>query len=60
MIVIDALGKNGASILPDLEGASPTGGQVTSESRPGSGSAPATSSATTASGARSWESRTTG
>ena len=40
MIVIDALGKNGASILPDLEGASPTGGQVSSESRPGFGIGP--------------------
>ena len=34
MITIDALGKNGQSILPDLDGASPTGGQVRSESRP--------------------------
>lgn len=33
MITIDALGKNGASILPDLEGASPTGGFVHSEWR---------------------------
>jgi hypothetical protein len=35
MITIDALGKDGNSILFDLAGASPTGGFVTSESRPG-------------------------
>lgn len=40
MITIDALGKDGASILPDLDGASPTGGYVTSESRDGMTLAP--------------------
>lgn len=34
MIEIDAVGIDGQSILPDLQGASPTGGFVTSESRP--------------------------
>lgn len=34
MLTIDALGADGHSILPDLQGASPTGGLVTSESRP--------------------------
>ena len=32
MMTISALGKDGASILPDLDGASPTGGLVQSES----------------------------
>jgi len=35
MITIDALLKDGRSALSDLEGASPSGGFVTSESRPG-------------------------
>ena len=34
MITIDALGKDGASILPDLAGASPSGGYVTTASKP--------------------------
>jgi hypothetical protein len=34
MITIDALGKDGRNILRDLDGASPTGGFVRSESRP--------------------------
>lgn len=33
MNTINALGKDGNSILPDLDGASPSGGLVTSESR---------------------------
>lgn len=33
MIMIDAVGKNGRSILPDLDGASPTGGFVRTEWR---------------------------
>jgi hypothetical protein len=33
MITIDALGKNGCSVLPDLEGTSPTGGLVTTQWR---------------------------
>jgi hypothetical protein len=35
MIMIDALGKDGASILPDLQTSSPTGGFVQSEYRDG-------------------------
>jgi hypothetical protein len=35
MEIIHALGKDGRSIMPDLQGASPTGGFVTSESRNG-------------------------
>ena len=35
MMMISALGKDGASILPDLQHASPTGSQMASESRPG-------------------------
>lgn len=34
MITIDAHGKDGRNILPDLDGASPTGGYVSSEYRP--------------------------
>jgi hypothetical protein len=34
MITINALGKNRQSILPDLDGASPTGGEVRTENRP--------------------------
>lgn len=34
MITIDAMGKNGRPILPDLAGASPSGGQVTTGSKP--------------------------
>jgi hypothetical protein len=34
MITIDALGKDGASILPDLAGASPAGGFVTTGTKP--------------------------
>ena len=33
MIEIDALGKDGSNILPELQGASPTGGYVQSEYR---------------------------
>lgn len=33
MITIDALGKDGASILPGIDGSSPSGGLVTSEPR---------------------------
>ena len=36
MITIDALGKDGANILPELQDASPTGGYVQSEYRDGS------------------------
>jgi hypothetical protein len=34
MITIDALGKDGASILPGLAGASPSGGFVTTGTKP--------------------------